>query len=130
MTKSVVDKSRRQIGLFTVVLLAVSSVIISLLIYTMTMDKRREIATLKLIGAPDSIIVGLIVQEAVAMAVIGFSLGALLIRLTKNSFPRQVILMPEDGLSLACAVLILCVLASGMGVRLALKIEPAVALGG
>ena len=130
LTKSVVDKSRRQIGLFTVVLLAVSSVIISLLIYTMTMDKRREIATLKLIGAPDSIIVGLIVQEAVAMAVIGFSLGALLIRLTKNYFPRQVILMPEDGLSLACAVLILCVLASGMGVRLALKIEPAVALGG
>lgn len=130
LIKSVVDKSRRQIGLFTVVLLAVSSVIISLLIYTMTMDKRREIATLKLIGAPDSIIVGLIVQEAVAMAVIGFSLGALLIRLTKNYFPRQVILMPEDGLSLACAVLILCVLASGMGVRLALKIEPAVALGG
>ncbi|MDD3684405.1 MAG: ABC transporter permease [Desulfovibrio desulfuricans] len=130
LTKSVVDKSRRQIGLFTVVLLAVSSVIISLLIYTMTMDKRREIATLKLIGAPDSTIVGLIVQEAVAMAVIGFSLGALLIRLTKNYFPRQVILMPEDGLALACAVLFLCVLASGMGVRLALKIEPAVALGG
>ena len=130
LTKSVVDKSRRQIGLFTVVLLAVSSVIISLLIYTMTMDKRREIATLKLIGAPDSTIVGLIVQEAVAMAVIGFSLGALLIRLTKNYFPRQVILMPEDGWALACAVLFLCVLASGMGVRLALKIEPAVALGG
>ena len=41
LTKSVVDKSRRQIGLFTVVLLAVSSVIISLLIYTMNATSSR-----------------------------------------------------------------------------------------
>lgn len=130
LTKSVVDKSRRQIGLFTVILLAVSAVIISLILYTMTMDKVREIATLKLIGAPDSTIIGLIIQEAIAMAVIGFSLGTLLINLAKDHFPRRVILLPEDGLALALVVLLLCVLASGMGVRLALKIEPAVALGG
>lgn len=130
LTKSVVDKSRRQIGLFTVILLVVSAVIISLILYTMTMDKVREIATLKLIGAPDRTIVGLIIQEAVAMAVIGFSLGALLINLTSDFFPRRVILLPQDGLALAIVVLFLCVLASGMGVRLALKIEPSVALGG
>jgi len=130
LTKSVVDKSRRQIGLFTVILLVVSAVIISLILYTMTMDKVREIATLKLIGAPDRTIIGLIIQEAIAMAVIGFSLGALLINLAKDHFPRRVILLPEDGLALAVVVLVLCVLASGMGVRLALKIEPAVALGG
>ena len=75
-------------------------------------------------------IVGLIIQEAVAMAVIGFSLGALLINLTRDFFPRRVILLPQDGLALAIVVLFLCVLASGMGVRLALKIEPSVALGG
>ena len=130
LTKSVVDKSRRQIGLFTVILLVVSAVIISLILYTMTMDKVREIATLKLIGAPDRTIVGLIIQEAVAMAVIGFSLGSLLINLTRDFFPRRVILLPQDGLALAIVVLFLCVLASGMGVRLALKIEPSVALGG
>ena len=130
LTKSVVDKSRRQIGLFTVILLVVSAVIISLILYTMTMDKVREIATLKLIGAPDRTIVGLIIQEAVAMAVIGFSLGALLINLTRDFFPRRVILLPQDGFALAVVVLVLCVLASGMGVRLALKIEPSVALGG
>jgi putative ABC transport system permease protein len=90
----------------------------------------REIATLKLIGAPDRTIIGLIIQEAIAMAVIGFSLGALLINLAKDHFPRRVILLPEDGLALAVVVLLLCVVASGMGVRLALKIEPAVALGG
>ena len=130
LTKSVVDKSRRQIGLFTVILLAVSAVIIALILYNMTMDKVREIATLKLIGAPDRTIVGLIIQEALTMAVIGFVLGALLINLAKDHFPRRVILLPSDGLALAVVVLFICILASGMGVRLALKVEPAVALGG
>ncbi|MEK7821200.1 MAG: ABC transporter permease, partial [Pseudomonadota bacterium] len=64
---SVVEKARRQIGLFTSVLLLVSAVIIALIIFTMTMDKTREIATLKLIGAPNRTIVGLIVQQALAM---------------------------------------------------------------
>lgn len=130
LTKSVVDKARRQIGLFTMILLVVSAVIIALILYTMTMDKVREIATLKLIGAPDRTIIGLIIQEALAMAVIGFSLGALLISLAKDHFPRRVILQPEDALTLAAVVLVVCVLASGMGVRLALKVEPSVALGG
>lgn len=130
LTKSVVDKARRQIGLFTMILLSVSAVIIALILYTMTMDKVREIATLKLIGAPDRTIVGLIIQEALAMAVIGFSLGALLINLAKDNFPRRVILLPEDALALAAVVLLVCVLASGMGLRLALRIEPSVALGG
>ena len=65
-----VDRARRQIGLFTTILLIVSAVIIALIIYTMTMEKLRQIATLKLIGAPDSKIVGLIVQQALVLGAI------------------------------------------------------------
>lgn len=130
LLQSVVEKARRQIGLFTATLLVVSAVIIALIIYTMTMDKIREIATLKLIGAPDRTIVGLIVQQAVAMGVIGFGLGAALISTFADRFPRRVILLPEDALALAGVVLLVCILASGLGVRLALKVDPATALGG
>ncbi len=130
LTRSVVDRARKQIGLFTALLLMVSAVIIALIIYTMTMDKRREIATLKLIGAPDGAIIGLIVQQALAMGIIGFGFGAMLISAIKDYFPRRVILQPEDGLALAAAVVLVCVLASGLGVRFALKIDPATALGG
>jgi len=130
LTRSVVEKARKQIGLFTMLLITVSAVIIALIIYTMTMDKIREIATLKLIGAPDRTIVGLIVQEALLMAAIGFGLGAGMINLVKGYFPRRVILQPEDGLVLAGIVLTVCLLASGVGVRLALKVDPAAALGG
>ena len=130
LTRSVVERARKQIGLFTALLLVVSAVIIALILYTMTMDKLREIATLKLIGAPDRTIVGLILQQALAMGVIGFGFGALLISAIKDYFPRRVILQPEDGLALAAAVILVCVLSSALGVRLALKVDPATALGG
>lgn len=130
LTRSVVEKARKQIGLFTGLLLIVSAVIIALILYTMTMDKIREIATLKLIGAPDRTIIGLILQQALAMGVIGFGFGALLITSIKDYFPRRVVLQPEDGLALAAAVILVCVLSSALGVRLALKVDPATALGG
>jgi putative ABC transport system permease protein len=130
LLQSVVEKARRQIGLFTTILMAVSAVIIALILYTLTMDKVKAIATLKLIGAPDRTIVGLIVQQALAMGFIGWTAGAVLITLVKDKFPRRVVLMPEDALMLGAAVLVICVLASGLGVRLALKVDPATALGG
>ena len=130
LVQSVVEKARRQIGLFTLILMTVSTVVIALIIYTMTMDKMRDIATLKLIGASDRTIVGLILQQALAMGLIGFGFGWVLINLVADKFPRRVLLMPEDALMLAATVMLVCILASSLGVRLALRIEPAAALGG
>jgi putative ABC transport system permease protein len=130
LSGSVIERARRQIGLFTSLLLIVSTVIIALIIYTLTIDKMKEIATLKLIGAPDRTIIGLIVQQALAMGVIGFAFGYALIVSIKDHFPRRVLLQPEDALGLGLIVLVVCVIASGLGVRLALKIDPATALGG
>ncbi len=130
LTRSVVQRARQQIGLFTSILMTVSAVIIALIIYTMTMDKIREIATLKLIGAPDRTIIGMIVQQAIALGLTGFLLGAALIASVKDYFPRRVVLQLEDGLALAAIVLVVCLVASGLGVRLALSVDPAKALGG
>jgi putative ABC transport system permease protein len=130
LSRSLVERARRQIGMFTTILLVVSTVIIALIVYTLTIDKLREIATLKLIGAPDRTIVGLIVQQALAMGLIGFLFGALLINLIKDFFPRRVLLQPEDALGLGLIVMLVCLLASSLGVRVAVKVDPATALGG
>jgi putative ABC transport system permease protein len=130
LSRSVIERARRQIGLFTSILLVVSTVIIALIIYTLTMDKIREIATLKLIGAPDRTIVGLIVQQSLAIGAIGFLFGAALINLIVDYFPRRVLLQLEDAGALAAVVMLVCLVASGLGVRLALKVDPATALGG
>jgi putative ABC transport system permease protein len=130
LTRSLVDRARRQIGLFTSLLLAVSAVIIALIIYTMTMEKIRQIATLKLIGAPDRTIIGMIVQQALALGIIGFTIAALLIATIKDYFPRRVVLEPDNVVILASIVLAVCLLSSALGVRAALKVDPATALGG
>jgi putative ABC transport system permease protein len=130
LSRSVIDRARRQIGLFTTLLLTVSTVIIGLIIYTMTIDKKKSIATLKLIGAPDRRIVGLIVQQALAMGVISFLAGAALINAGQGYFPRRVVLEPADAMTLFGVVLLVCLFASALGVRTALKIDPASALAG
>ena len=49
----VVERSRRQLGLFRVLLTIVSGIIMALILYTLTLDKLHDIALLKLIGAPN-----------------------------------------------------------------------------
>jgi putative ABC transport system permease protein len=130
LSRSLVDRARRQIGLFTSLLLVVSAVIIALIIYTMTMEKLKQIATLKLIGAPDRTIVGMIVQQALALGMIGFASGATLILSVKDFFPRRVVLEPDNIAMLGLIVFAVCLLSSGLGVRAALRVDPATALGG
>lgn len=130
LSRSVIERARRQIGLFTTLLLIVSTVIIALIIHTLTIDKTREIATLKLIGAPDRTIVGLILQQALAMGAIGFASGLSLLLVLKDSFPRRVVVDPPDVIALATVVVVICLVASTLGVRLALKVDPATALAG
>jgi putative ABC transport system permease protein len=130
LTRSLVDRARRQIGLFTSLLLTVSAVIIALIIYTMTMEKLKQIATLKLIGAPDRTIIGMIVQQALALGLIGFAIGTALIVNIKDYFPRRVVLEVDNILVLGLIVFAVCLVSSGLGVRAALRVEPATALGG
>ena len=130
LAESLVDRARRQLGMFTSILLLVSAVIIALIIYTMTMEKLRQIAMLKLIGAPDRTIVGMIVQQALALGFLSFVLGTLLILQIKDLFPRRIVLEPDNVLALGVVVGVICLLASALGVRAALKADPATALGG
>ncbi len=66
-----VDKARRQLGLFRVILVIVSTIIMALILYTLTLDKIHDIAVLKLIGARNSVIGGLILQQAILMGTLG-----------------------------------------------------------
>jgi putative ABC transport system permease protein len=130
LTRSVVNRARVQLGMFTVVLLFVTAVIIALIIYTMTMDKLREIATLKLIGAPDSTIIGLVLQQALLLRFLGFGAGLALIFAVRDRFPRSVALGPEEIGVMAAVVAASCILGSTASIRAALRIDPQAALGG
>jgi putative ABC transport system permease protein len=130
LTQSLVARARIQLGMFTVILLIASAVVVALIVYTLTLDKMREIATLKLIGARDRTIVGLILQQAMALGVVGLAGGASLLFSVKDFFPRRVALGLEEVAVFGLLVVAICLVASLLGVRLALRVEPAQALGG
>lgn len=127
---SVIERSRQQILLFRTILLLVSTVIIALILYTMTMEKTRDIATLKIIGAPNVKIGSLILQESLALGLLGYGFGAVLINLTYDYFPRRVAILAFDQYVLFGIVVAICILASLVGIRRALSIDPTTAMGG
>lgn len=128
--KSVIERGRQQTLLMRAILLVVSIVIIALIIYTMTLEKVRDIATLKVVGAPDRTIAALILQEALALGVLGFILGAVLIGRTYPYFPRRTVIVAFDQWVLLGIVLVICVVASLLGISKALRVDPTTALGG
>ena len=125
-----ISTSARQIGMFLAILAVVSAAIVAFIIYTLTMDKIREIAVLKLIGTRNRTIAMMIMQQALALGLIGFVVGRISATFAAPAFPKYVLLMPKDTLIGFVAVMVICALASLVSIRLALKIDPAEAIGG
>ena len=119
-----VDKARRQIGLFRVLLIFISTIIIALIIYTLTLDKIRDIALLKLIGARNRVIGGLILQQSLFMGAFGYGLAWFLGQFLFPQFPRLVLIVREDLISLGFIVLAISTLASILGIWKAMSVEP------
>jgi putative ABC transport system permease protein len=122
--------SAKQIGMFLVILAIVSAAIVAFIIYTMTLGKIREIAVLKLIGTRDRTIAGMILQQALGLGLIGFSVGKIAATLWVPIFPKYVLLTPEDSLRGFVAVMLICALASTLAIHAAIKVDPATAIGG
>ena len=64
------------------------------------------------------------------MGLIAYGIGYLLILVTYEKFPRRIVLEGPDLAALFVIVMAICTAASFVGIRKALKVEPAEALGG
>jgi len=120
----------KQIGMFLVILMIVSAAIVAFIIYTMTLGKIREIAVLKLIGTHNITIASMILQQALGLGLIGFIVGKIAATLWGPLFPKYVLLLPEDAVRGFVIVMVVCMLASTLAIRAALKVDPAEAIGG
>ena len=130
LTKNLIKMASKQIGMFTVILVIVSTIIIALIIYTMTLEKMKEIAIMKLIGLPNSLIIKMIVQETLLMGVLAFIAGNIFAHLIYSKFPKRVVLETPDAFGLFIVILIASVLASLVGVKKVISADPAEAIGG
>lgn len=129
LVAKLIATSAKQIGMFLVILAVVSAAIVAFIIYTMTLGKIREIAVLKLIGTRNLTIAGMILQQAMGLGLIGFMVGKIAATIWAPIFPKYVLLMPRDAVTGLLATLIICALASTLAIRVALKVDPAEAIG-
>jgi len=93
----------------------ISTIIIALIIYTLTLDKIRDIALLKLIGVRNGVICGLILQQALLMGAFGYALAWWIGQYAFPHFPRLVRIDPTDLVSLALIVVVIAARARPLG---------------
>lgn len=130
LVAKLIATSAKQIAMFLVILSVVTAAIVAFIIYTLTMAKVREIAVLKLIGARNRTISGMILQQALGLGLIGFLVGRVAAGLWAPVFPKYVLLLPGDSVRGLAIVMGICALASVVAIRAALRIDPAEAIGG
>lgn len=126
----VVDKARRQIGLFRGLLTLVSGIVVSLVLFNMTVAKTREIALLKLMGAKVELVVGMILQQALLLTMLAYGVAVVASQLAFPHFPRRVVVGVEElavGLLLAFVV---ALVASVAAIRRAFAIPATTILAG
>ncbi len=129
LVAKLIATSAKQIGMFLIILAIVSAAIVAFIIYTMTLGKLREIAVLKLIGTRNSTIASMILQQALGLGLIGFVVGKTAATIWAPVFPKYVLLETGDALRGFIAVMVICALASTLAIRVALRVDPAAAIG-
>lgn len=123
MLGGIVARSRRQIRLFRTILISVSTVVMMLILYTMTLDKLHDIAMLKLLGARNGVIVGMVLQQALLIGCLAFALACFFGSFAYPHFPRRVVIVRADQVVLFGIVVGISVLASVAGVLKAMRTD-------
>lgn len=129
MLEGRLKKMSAVLGLFRALLVLVSIVIIALIVYVLTIEKIRPIATLKLIGAPNRVIVRMILEQSLLLTLGSFAVAFALMSLARDRFPRTLVLLPEEIAATFAVMLAGGVLASLMAIWHALRAPPSLALG-
>ncbi|MBP9113281.1 MAG: hypothetical protein KBF88_11605, partial [Polyangiaceae bacterium] len=125
-----VQRARMQIGLFTLILTLTAAVIVMMVMYNLTLEKTHDIAVLKLMGAPKTRLLGMILQQAWLLGALGYAVAFLMGEFAFPLFPRRVLITPAISQMAPIATLVVVTLSSLLGLVRVMKIDPAKALEG
>lgn len=128
--QGMVAKARMQLGVFSAILIVSASLLLAAVLYNLVLEKSHDIAVLKLLGARAGRIVGLVLQQAWAIAVLGYGIALAIGAQAFPHFPRRVVLTDESVLGVGLLLLLVSTLASIAGVVYALRVDPGPVLEG
>lgn len=130
LLQGVVEKSKRQIGLFRALLGVVSGIIVALIVFNMTAAKAHDIALLKLMGAKTGVVVGLILEQSMMLGGLGYVFAFAIAELSFQYWPRRVVVGFPELAGVAVFVAAITLISSLAGIYRALKIPPTLVLAG
>ncbi|MGO9031710.1 ABC transporter permease [Mycobacterium sp.] len=122
--------ARLAMSYMAILLWAVAGLIVGSLIYLSALERTRDFAVFKALGATtQSVLAGLALQ-AVLVALVASVLGGLLAVVLGPLFPMLVVVTTSAFLSLVVTAVVIGLLASLAGLRHAVAVDPALAFGG
>lgn len=130
LLSGVVQRARMQIGLFTVILTLTAAAIVMMVIYNLTLEKTHDLAVLKLMGAPRTRLLGLVIQQAWLLGALAYALAYAVGVFLFPMFPRRVLITDTISLVAPLATFTVMTLASVLGLSHVMRIDPARALEG
>jgi putative ABC transport system permease protein len=128
--QGMVEKARMQLGVFAAILIVSSSLLLAAMLYNLTLEKAHDIAVLRLLGARASRLIGLVLQQSWATAVLGYAIALAIGSQAFPHFPRRVVLTETSIVGVGLLLLVVSTLASVAGVVYALRVDPGPVLEG
>ncbi|HTW31991.1 MAG TPA: ABC transporter permease [Candidatus Sulfotelmatobacter sp.] len=113
--------------------LVVGFVVVAQTIYATTMDHIREYGTLKAMGAPNSYVYKVIMQQAATSAVIGYGLGMIVSVLVVHGSEKggaAVLMPPSMAAGMFFVTLLMCIGAAMVSINKVTHIDPAMVFKG
>jgi putative ABC transport system permease protein len=108
--------------------LVVGFVVVAQTIYATTMDHIREFGTLKAMGAPNSYVYRVIMQQAAISAVIGYALGMIVSVFVVHGSEKggaAILMPPSMAVGMFFLTLLMCVGAALVSINKVTRIDPA-----
>ncbi len=128
--QGMVAKARMQLGVFAIILVVSSSLFFAAVLYNLTIERAHDIAVLKLVGAEWPRVAGLVLQQAWAMAALGYAVALLIGSQAFPHFPRRVVLTDGAIYGVGALLFVVSTLASVAGIVRALRVDPGPVLEG
>ena len=122
------------LGIGAVVGVVVGAVIVSQILYSSVSDRLKEYGTLKAMGSSDLVIYGVIVEQALWMAVLGYIPGMALCwgvaTWTAATQGILILITPGSAIAVFAITVAMCVASAGFAIQKVTRVDPAIVFKG
>jgi putative ABC transport system permease protein len=118
------------IDLVRALLWIVAAIIIGAVVYLSALDRQRDFAVLKAVGAPNSVLLGSLALQAVLVALSSVALAAVIQIFLSPAFPLPVRVPTRAFWQLPLLAVVMALAAGAVGMRKVLRSDPSQAFSG